>query len=188
MSKVRSALLALSLTCAVLAPVAFPLSASAETTVDLDRDATKALTSLYRNHPGAEALSRRARAVLVFPKIVKAGLVFGGAFGEGELRQGALVESYYNSVTASAGLQAGVQSYSYVVFLMTDKALDYIRSSNGWEIGLGPTIVLLDKGRAANLSTSTVDFNDDAYAFVFGQSGIMAGIPLEGTKITKIKQ
>ena len=122
----------------------------------------------------------------MFPKVIKAGLVFGGSYGEGELLKGSKVDGYYNSVTGSWGLQAGAQSYGYVVFLMTEKAVQYVGNTQGWEIGVGPTVVVVDEGVAKNLSTSTL--KDDAYAFVFDQQGLMAGISIEGTKISRIKR
>jgi lipid-binding SYLF domain-containing protein len=124
--------------------------------------------------------------VLIFPNIVKAGLIFGGSYGEGELLNGGLVTGYYNTASASWGLQAGAQSYGYVVFLMNDKAVQYLDKSKGWEIGVGPTVVIVDDGVAKNLSSTTL--KDDAYAFIFGQQGLMAGVSIEGSKITKIKR
>ena len=64
--------------------------------------------------------------------------MFGGSYGEGALLKGKTVESYYNSVTGSWGLQAGAQAYGYVMFLMTDKAVNYVRETKGWAIGVGP--------------------------------------------------
>jgi len=144
------------------------------------------LQTLYKTEPVAENLSRTAKAVLVFPNIVKAGLVFGGSYGEGELIEGSKVVDYYNSVTGSWGLQAGAQSYGYAVFLMTDKAIRYIKETKGWEIGVGPTVVVVDEGVAKNLSTSSL--KDDAYAFIFSQQGLMAGVSIEGTKISRINR
>lgn len=185
MMNIRSILLAGALASAGLTSSLFVGTAVAATTEDLNRDSDQALQILYKSNPAAEAISKKARAVLVFPNIVKAGLVFGGAYGEGELKIGSKVDSYYNSVTASWGLQAGAQSYGYVVFLMNDKAVDYLRTSEGWEIGVGPTVVLVDQGVAKNLSTSTL--KEDAYAFIFDQQGLMAGVSIEGTKISRIK-
>jgi len=122
----------------------------------------------------------------VFPSIVKAGFIFGGAYGEGELKEGGRVASYYNSFTGSWGLQAGAQSYGYAVFLMNQKAVDYLERSEGWEIGVGPTVVLVNEGVAKNLSTTSL--KDDAYAFIFDQKGLMAGVSIEGTKVSKIKR
>lgn len=172
-------------TAAVLSLSALPtaFAASAE---DLDKDAAQALQALYKTHPLAATLAHKAKAVLIFPNIVKAGLVFGGSYGEGELLEGSKVDGYYNSVTASWGLQAGAQSYGYAVFLMSDKALKYVRDTHGWEIGVGPTVVMVDEGVAKNLSSSTL--KDDAYAFIFGQQGLMAGVSIEGTKVTRIKR
>jgi len=159
---------------------------NAATAEDLDKDSKQALQTLYQVQPLAKLLSSTAKAVLVFPNIVKAGLVFGGSYGEGELIKGSNVVDYYNSVTGSWGLQAGAQSYGYAMFLMTDKAVRYIEETNGWEIGVGPTVVVVDEGVAKNLSTSSLQ--DDSYAFIFSQQGLMAGVSIEGTKISRIKR
>ena len=143
-----------------------------------------ALERLYQTNPVAREIGEHSRAILIFPSIVKAGFVFGAAYGEGELKQGSKIDGYYNSVTGSWGLQAGAQSYGYVVFLVTPKAIDYVHESHGWEIGVGPTVVVVNDGVAKNLSTSTL--KDDAYAFIFDQQGLMAGLSIEGTKISRI--
>lgn len=160
--------------------------AGAATAEDLNKDSMQALKTLYQTSPVAETISQSAKAVLVFPNIVKAGLVFGGSYGEGVLMKGSKVVDYYNSVTGSWGLQIGAQTYGYAVFLMTDEAVRYIEETKGWEIGVGPTIVVVDEGVAKNLSTSSL--KDDAYAFIFSQQGLMAGVSIEGTKISQIKR
>lgn len=159
------------------------VAASAE---DLNKDAAQALQTLYKTNPAAEGLAKRAKGILVFPKIIKAGLVFGGSYGEGVLTKNSEVAGYYNSVSASWGWQAGAESYGYVVFLMSDKAVKYLDKSKGWEIGSGPSVVVMNEGAAKNLTSSTL--KDDAYAFIFDQQGLMGGINIEGTKITRIKQ
>lgn len=159
------------------------LAASAE---DLDRDAAQALEILYRSNPFAQSLASKARGILVFPKILKAGLVFGGSYGEGVLLKKSQQAGYFNSVSASWGWQAGAESYGYVVFLMTSKAVKYLDSSKGWEFGVGPSIVVVNEGVAKNLSTSTL--KNDAYAFIFDQQGLMASLSIEGTKISRIKR
>jgi lipid-binding SYLF domain-containing protein len=174
---------ALLLTAGISVQVTEPAIAAASTE-DINRDANQALDNLTATNALARDIAGQARAVLVFPNIVKGGLVFGGAYGKGVLLEGDAVADYYNSVSASWGLQAGVQSYSYAVFLMNDKAVKYLRDSNGWEIGVGPTVVIVDEGVAKNLSTTTL--KDDAYAFIFGQQGLMAGVSIEGTKVSRI--
>jgi len=186
MSNIRGIFLATALATAAMGPVGACDRANAATAEDINRDSDRALQKLYQSNPVAEDISKRARAILIFPNIVKAGLVFGGAYGEGELKQGSRIDGYYNSVTGSWGLQAGAQSYGYAVFLMSQKAVSYIHRSEGWEIGTGPTVVVVNAGVAKNLSTSTL--KDDAYAFIFNQQGLMAGISLEGTKISRIKR
>jgi len=161
-------------------------SANAATAEDLNKDASQALQTLYKTNPLAEQISKTSRAVLVFPKVIKAGLVFGGSYGEGVLKEGPKVVNYYNTVSGTWGFQAGAQSYGYVVFLMNDKAVKYVSETQGWEIGVGPTVVIVNEGVAKNLSSSTL--KDDAYAFIFDQEGLMAGVSIEGTKISKIKR
>ncbi|MBK5417764.1 lipid-binding SYLF domain-containing protein [Pseudomonas sp. TH31] len=178
--------LSIFLATASLASASLLNNASAATAEDLNASSRQALQNLYKATPFAETLSHKAKAVLVFPNIIKAGLVFGGSYGEGELLKGTKVAGYYNSVTGSWGLQAGAQSYGYVVFLMTDKALKYVSETKGWEIGVGPTVVVVDEGISKNLSSSTL--KDDAYAFIFDQQGLMAGVSIEGTKISLIKR
>ncbi len=158
----------------------------AATSEDLNQDSAQALQALYRVNPAAAAISKQAKAILVFPKVVKAGLVFGGSYGEGVLMKGGHVTDYYNTVSASWGWQIGAESYAYVVFLMNDKAVKYLAKSKGWEFGIGPSIVVVNEGLAKNLTTSTL--KDDAYAFVTDQEGLMASLSFEGTKISRIKR
>ena len=66
---------------------------------------------------------------------------------------------------------------------MTNSALDYLNQSDGWAIGSGPSIVVLDQGGASSLSTTSL--RSDVYAFVFDQQGLMGGM-LEGSKITQV--
>jgi lipid-binding SYLF domain-containing protein len=176
----KTVLSAAFLTAMVAATPAVAASAS-----DIDRESAHALRMLYKTNPTAEMLSHRAKAVLVFPNIIKAGLVFGGAYGEGELLRDGKHAGYYSSFTASWGLQAGAQSYGYAVFLMTDKAVKYVHDTKGWEVGVGPTVVVVDQGVGTNLSTTTL--KDDAYAVIFDQQGLMAGVSIEGTKISRVK-
>ena len=188
MLTIRKTFFALTLASLVATPMLYSerIEAAAATADELNTDAHNALDRLYKINPTAAAIGKKAKAVLVFPDIVKAGLIFGGAYGEGVLLKGGASTDYYNSISGSWGLQAGAQSYGYAVFLMNDKALKYLHRSEGWEIGVGPTVVIVDEGVAKNLSTSTL--KDDAYAYIFNQQGLMAGVSLEGTKISHIKQ
>lgn len=161
-------------------------AAYATTAEELNAQADQALEQLYKSNPLAKDFSKQAKATLVFPNVVKAGMVFGGSYGEGVLMKNNKVVDYYNSVAGSWGLQAGAQSYGYVVFLMTDKALKYLEKTHGWEIGVGPTVVVINEGAAKNISSSTL--KNDACAFIFDQQGLMLGVGIEGTKISHIKR
>lgn len=160
----------------------YAMAASAE---EIDRNAGKALQKLYEQSPSAKALGE-AKAILVFPSITKGGFIVGGQYGEGALMKQGKIMGYYNTVALSYGLQAGIQKYGYVLFFMTDSAEAYLNKSDGWELGVGPSIVVVDVGKAAALSTTTA--KSDVYAFFFDQKGLMAGIGLQGTKITKLSK
>jgi lipid-binding SYLF domain-containing protein len=151
-----------------------------------EADANAALKKLYESEPVAKAIGEKAKAVLVFPNIVKAGFIVGAQYGEGVLLMNGKLIAHYNSVAGSYGLQAGVQAFGYALFLMNDKAVQYLDKSNGWEIGVGPSIVIVDKGVAKSLTTTTL--KDDVYAFIFDQKGLMAGLGLQGSKITKLEK
>lgn len=158
--------------------------ASAASAVAIDADADAALNKLYEEQPVAKMLAEKSAAILVFPNIVKAGFVVGAQYGQGALRKKGKTVGYYNSVAGSYGLQAGAQSFGYVMFLMTDSAVKYLGRSDGWEIGVGPSVVIVDEGIARSLTTTTL--KSDVYAFIFDQKGLMAGIGIQGSKITKI--
>jgi len=156
----------------------------AGTAAEIDRDVDSALQKLYDKTPAAKELAKVAKGILVFPDIVKGGLIIGGQYGEGALRVNGKTVGYYSSVAASYGLQAGVQSFGYALFFITDSALAYLKKSEGWEIGTGPSLVIVDAGAAASLTTTTA--KSDIYAFFFDQKGLMAGIGIQGSKITKL--
>lgn len=165
-----------------LSLMATPVFASSAT--EIDKDVELALEKLYASAPAAAVLSKVTKGMLVFPDVIKAGLIIGGQYGDGALLVDGKIVNYYNTVAASYGLQAGAQSFGYAMFLMTDESMDHLKKSEGWEVGVGPTIVVADEGMAKSLTTSTA--KEDVYAFIFGQKGLMAGIGLQGSKITKI--
>ena len=150
----------------------------------IDRDVGAALNVLFDTAPAAKDLAANAKGILVFPNIVKAGFIVGAQYGQGALLMNGKTVAYYNIVAASYGLQAGVQAFGYAMFFLTGAALDYLVKSEGFEIGVGPSIVVVDEGIAKTLTTTTA--KDDVYAFIFGQKGLMAGLGLQGSKITKI--
>jgi lipid-binding SYLF domain-containing protein len=160
--------------------------ACAASAAGIDADVDAALMKLYTDQPAAKMLAQKAAAILVFPNIVKAGFLVGAQYGEGALRKKGRTVGYYNTVAASYGLQAGAQTFGYVLFLMTHSAVDYLNRSGGWEIGVGPSIVVVDEGMARTLTSTTL--KSDVYAFIFDQKGLMAGLGLQGSKITKLKK
>lgn len=178
-------LVAVALAVATLA-MAGARPALAASAAELNRDGARALEDLYAANSAARMLRDQARAVLVFPSMVKAGFLFGGQIGEGVLLEKGRPAGYYNSVAASYGLQAGAQVFSYALFFMNERALDYLNASEGFEVGVGPSIVVVDSGMGKSLTSTTL--TQDVYAFIFGQKGLMGGVGIQGSKITKISK
>ena len=161
-----------------------PRMAIAASKAEIDRDVDASLKKLLDSEPDAKELSADAAGILVFPSIVKGGFIVGAMYGEGALRVKGKTAGYYNAVAASYGLQAGVQTFGYAVFFMNKTKLKYLDESEGWEIGGAPSLVVMNKGAARSLSTTSA--RDDIYVFFFDQTGLMAGLGLQGTKISKI--
>lgn len=163
-----------------------PKYASAASAAEIDRSVNAAIKSLGKGNEKARELVKDAKAVLIFPSIVKGGFMVGGLYGEGALRKEGKTVGYYNTVAASYGFQIGVQKYGYALFFMNDASLSYLNRSDGWEIGVGPSVVIMEEGMSKSMTTTTAQA--DIYAIFFSQKGLMAGAGLQGTKITKIKK
>jgi lipid-binding SYLF domain-containing protein len=152
----------------------------------LASESRAALQNLYRQNPKARSLGANAKGILVFPNITKGGFVVGGMGGNGALiRNDGTIRDFYQTAGLSYGLQAGVQKYGYALFLMDNEAYANLNRTNGWEVGSSPSLVVVDQGKAASLSTATID--KGTYAFFFNQRGLMGGLGLQGSKITRIQ-
>jgi lipid-binding SYLF domain-containing protein len=160
------------------------VAVAADDAAEISKNAQASLASLYAKVAGAKALGAQAHAILVFPKVTKAGLGIGGQSGEGALIKSGKAVAYYRTTGASFGLQAGAQTYGYAMFFMNEKALQQLDKADGFEVGVGPSVVVMDEGMAKTSTTTTM--KDDIYAFIFGQKGLMAGLGIQGNKISKI--
>jgi lipid-binding SYLF domain-containing protein len=175
----------IALTCTILIAAVHTQAASlVPDASEINRSVTNALSQLYAHNAAARALGSKAVGVLVFPDIRKGAFIVGAQYGYGALRRGGRTICYYRTGAASYGFQAGVKKFGYALFFMTHSALSYLEKSRGWAIGTGPSIVVVDEGLARSLTTTSM--RSDVYAFVFDQKGLMAGIGIEGSKITKI--
>ena len=177
---------ALVMALAVALPMAASAPAFAASKSELNATSKAKLDKLLASVPAARALNDKAVAVLVFPSITKAGLIVGGQFGEGVLWKHGTPVAYYNTAGASYGLQAGAQTYGYAMFFMTQKALDSLDATQGFEVGVGPSVVVVDQGMGKSLTTATA--TEDIYAFIFSQQGLMAGLGIQGNKISKLNK
>lgn len=161
-------------------------SAHAESRAALEHSSRAALNALISQNAIAKELSTKAAAVLVFPSVKKAGFMIGGQYGEGVLWRGDKAVGFYNTGGASFGFQAGAQEYGYAMFFMKEDAINALNVAQGFEVGVGPSIVVIDQG--VGNATTTTTMQKDIYAFIFSQKGLMAGIGIQGNKITKINK
>ncbi len=183
---------ALGALAAVTATALPGLPARATEAAVIDARVNLALGRLWSEVPSARDLASRARAMLVMPKVIKAGFIIGGAYGEGALRLNDPVDGYekhagYYSVGAgSVGLQIGVQSTSHVLFFMTDAALAKFRRSDGWEIGADAEVTFPDAGLNAGIDSTS--FEKPVIGVVFAEDGLLVGVSLEGAKYSPIQR
>jgi lipid-binding SYLF domain-containing protein len=151
---------------------------------EIDTGIDGAINRLYSSTPGAQAQGSKAKAILVFPSVIAAGLVVGGEYGEGALRQGGASVGYYKTSTASFGLQAGAQSKAVFLMFMTQEALDKFKTSNGWTAGVDGSVAVAKTGANGALDTGTS--GAPIVGFVMTNSGLMANLSFEGTKVSKL--
>ncbi|MBC4015207.1 lipid-binding SYLF domain-containing protein [Siccirubricoccus deserti] len=163
--------------------LALPQAGQAATRREIDAEVEAALVRL-RGMPTAAPLVGEARAMLIFPSIISGGFIVGGQYGEGALLRGGVAQGYYSIAGLSLGLLAGAQSAGLAMFFLQDSALAALQRADGWEIGTGPSVVVLDQGVQANATSTTL--REPVYAITFGQQGLMAALALNGTKITPI--
>lgn len=171
---------------AALMLVLVTLPVQAASSAELNRDATAALNALYKKYPAAQQLAGKTKAILVFPSVIKAGLMIGGETGDGVMMVKGKPVAYYNTSGVSYGMQAGAQKYGYALFIMTDSALKSLETAEGFEVGVGPSVVVMDDAMAKKTSTTTV--SKDIYAYIFSQKGLMAGLGVQGNKLTRLKK
>ena len=160
--------------------------AFAQNEAGLAASARAALGTLKATTPSAGYLEEKAVAVLVFPDVTKAGFLIGGEYGNGVMFRRGQVAGYYNTAGISYGLQAGAQTFGYAMFFMNERAFQALQQADGFQIGAGPSVVVMDEGKAKSVTSATL--TSDVYAFVFAQQGLMAGVGLEGTKITRLNR
>lgn len=166
-----------------LLAIVSPVTVSAHSAEKLERLSVKALNHLYDQNPKARTLGEKAVAVLVFPEVIKAGFMVAAQRGDGVLFKNGQVAGYYNITSAGYGIQAGVQKLSYALLFMDEDSLKYLKKSDGFDLGAAPGLVMGDQGLSGSMSVASVQHG--IAAFIWGQKGLMGGLGLQGTKITR---
>ena len=170
----------------ILSGLFFAQGIFAATAKEIDVSVDVALERFYKEVPGSKSFSKKAKGMLVFPSVIKAGIGLGAEYGEGAMRIGGKTADYYNTMAASVGFQLGAQSKSIVMLFMTDGALKEFQNSEGWKTGVDGSVALIELGMGDSLDTANV--KDPIIAFIFGQKGLMYNLTLEGSKFNKLKK
>jgi len=157
-------------------------NAAKRNSIDAGVDAT--LARLYNSVSGSQELISKSSGVLVFPQVLAAGFWIGGQYGTGALRVGGRTTGYYSTVAGSFGLQIGAQSKAIIFAFMNPVALDAFTNSQGWSAGADATVALVTVGANGNVDTSTA--TSPVEAFVLTNAGLMAGVSLEGVKVSRL--
>lgn len=174
-----SFLAALLLAAVVATPVSF-----AKTAEEINAGVDAALKRFEREVPGANALLKQSKGVLIFPSVLKLGIGIGGEYGEGALRIGGKTADYYNTIGGSIGFQLGGQVKSVYLLFMEEAALKEFRDSEGWEAGVDGSVALVTIGADGTIDTTQT--NEPIMGFVLGQKGLMYNLTLEGSKFNKV--
>jgi lipid-binding SYLF domain-containing protein len=173
--------------CVVLTLVIFLATASYGATAQtIDSGVDVALRRFSNEVKGGKELLQKAKGVLVFPKVIKAGLGIGGEYGEGALRVGGQTVDYYATAAGSMGIQLGGQTKMVIICFMKEEALKKFRNSSAWKAGVDASAVAINFG--AGESVDTIANGDPVVGFIFGQEGLMFDANLEGGKLTKLKR
>ena len=180
----RRAVLAVAAGC-LFGPFGLPTATAAVSSrAEIDAQSREALARLKEQTSAGAELASRAAGVLVFPKVLKGGVVVGGEYGEGQLRVGGVPTRYYRLASASVGFQLGVQQKSVVILFMTPESLDRFRRSKGWKAGVDASVAIATLGAGDQIDTETA--RKPVIAFVFSNKGLMYNLTLEGSRITPL--
>jgi len=156
----------------------------AASSVEIDAKVDSTLKEFHWKVSSSKELAEKAKGILVFPSVLKAGFWIGGQYGEGALRIKGKTVNYYNIAGASFGFQFGAQSKSVILLFMTNEALSAFRNSSGWEAGVDGSVALATLGTGGAIDTNTLQ--QPIIGFVFGNKGLMVDVSLKGSKMTKI--
>ncbi|MEM7170760.1 MAG: YSC84-related protein [Pseudomonadota bacterium] len=172
--------------CLAVAGLVLSHPTLAASTEEINAKSQQALQTLYGESSAAQDLGADAHGILIFPEITKGGFIVGGEYGEGELQMDGQVQGYYSSASGSIGLQLGLSSRSLVIMFLDEGALSkFLKDDDGWEVGVDADVTVVQIGATGSFDSTTVD--KPVVAFNFGEKGLMAGVSIEGTKVSKIE-
>ena len=161
----------------------------AGSTSNLDYQVEKALDVFHQKYPKGKKLLSEAKGVLIFPSIVKLGVLFGGETGEGALHVNNKAVAYYRTTSGSLGFQLGIQKKRSLIFFMTDESLEDFKNSAGWTMGVDASVALITLGTGALTDISALSKLDSPVLYVtYDNLGFMGNLTLEAKKVMKINK
>jgi len=160
--------------------------ANAASKEEIDIKVSAAINRFQSEVEGGQEFLQRAKGVLVFPEVIKAGIGIGGEYGEGALRINGSTVDYYSTAAASIGFQLGAQMKTVILVFLDSDALSKFRTSSGWEVGVDGSVALVEYGAGKNINSTNI--NDPIVGFVISNKGLMYNLTLEGSKISRLNK
>jgi lipid-binding SYLF domain-containing protein len=160
--------------------------ANAASKEEIDIKVSAAINRFQSEVEGGQEFLQRAKGVLVFPEVIKAGIGIGGEYGEGALRINGSSVDYYSTAAASIGFQLGAQMKTVILVFLDSDALSKFRTSSGWEVGVDGSVALVEYGAGKNINSTNI--NDPIVGFVISNKGLMYNLTLEGSKISRLNK
>ena len=151
---------------------------------ELESQATASLNRLYSAMPGTREQVAKSKGVLVCPAVIGGSFVIGAEHGKCVLRSNGTTRGYYSTTAASIGWQAGGQSKAVIYVFSTQDAYSKFVNSDGWAVGADASVAVGKAGANGSIDTATVDAPVSSY--VLTNTGLEAGVSVQGSKITKI--
>lgn len=140
--------------------------------------AVKLLAEANRRNSFVYAISKQSVAQVVFPKIVKAGILIGANYGEGFLIRDGEVVALIDLAGGNLGFQAGAQTYSQITYILSEER--YLEFTRYNRLSLNSSITTSISGQIHNSILSTDAIRGDLYTIPFNETGTIFGASLEG--------
>ncbi|MDD2714991.1 MAG: hypothetical protein PHW04_03735 [Candidatus Wallbacteria bacterium] len=159
------------------------IPAQAESATETNERADLMLADFHHHVTNGDELVKKAKAVLVLPRVYRIGLMSGNEHGEGVLRINGKTEDYYLLDLLSNQLAA--QRKSIILLFMQDSSLAKFRSRPTWKITEEAALGMPKTGKQGFLDIRKLE--DPVIGFVIGRKGLIYDLSLAGAVFTRMK-